>query len=252
MNWCVFCGGVKLSNIGETGESGEVRKVQSFDEFMELSEDERAERKAFSVTENGSVIKARLLIDGIWYVSSRTLRESYYLREGCDSNNGVGGYTKAEVFLDEDVHPYWLAYYGDGDVRHEFREYHKLFITNTDLGSGMARLNQKLLSEVKRVLKESEDHANVWKRWKDKVEEKKREKESELREAFFEEISSSSTPSRDFDREVLFQNWFRDNFLGEEYQEKIEKTSKLKERAETRWIEEYKGKLEYKGFKSIA
>lgn len=112
----------------------------------------------------------------------------------------------------------------------------------------MAGLNEKLLSKVRRVLKASEEHSEIWRKWRKKAERKEFEAKRELKEAYLENISSSPTHTSYSGRKELFQNWFRDNFLGKKYKEKIEKTSEAKDRAFDRWVEKYRKKLEDKGF----
>lgn len=245
---------IKISNGEELNESREIRKV-SFNEFMKLSENETAEGKCYSFARGGDYVKVRLFLEETWYVAYRYLSKTSYRRKAPKGSSDAECYTDAEVFLDCDAHPYWLAYYGKGDSREEFKEkfkeYHELFIRNTDFGSGKARLNQQLLSKVKRTLEGSEKHSEIFERWKRAVEKKEKEAKKELREAFFEDISLPSNPSGYFDREEFFRNWYRDHFLGEDYQEKIEKTSKAKSRAFKRWVENFRKKLERKGFKPV-
>ncbi|KXB07744.1 hypothetical protein AKJ51_00075 [candidate division MSBL1 archaeon SCGC-AAA382A20] len=179
------------------------------------------------------------------------MNKSNYKREGTDASTGVKSYVGAEVFLDDDVHPYWLAYYGNKGTREEFKEYHELFIRNTDFGSGMAGVNQKLLSNVKQALEESEKHSEIFERRRGEVEKKETEAKRELRGAFFKDFSLSSNPSGCFDQKELFRKWYRDNFLGEDYEEKIEKTRKAKSRAFEKWVKKFNRKLKRQGFTSI-
>ncbi|KXB07466.1 hypothetical protein AKJ54_00195 [candidate division MSBL1 archaeon SCGC-AAA382K21] len=239
---------------------------KEFDEILELIEEEDPEAKEYSVSKNyenpdaeeptwkKAKIKAKVLVDDVWYCADKVLGKHDVERVWESKDDKIG-----EVFVDEDAHPYQKYRYGD----REYRVYSEGFLKNTGYGAAMMGLTSQLKRRALSKIREKEELSWVFDKFEEQVERLKRGKEEKrdslLREKYginrkasseadegLEELESGAEPGS----YAHLWSWYGKFLEKTGYRSKIGKVLERRNAFES-WVQESIDELEEKGFERV-
>ncbi|KXB07461.1 hypothetical protein AKJ54_00165 [candidate division MSBL1 archaeon SCGC-AAA382K21] len=224
--------------------TGEEVVEKSLADLIEIADENEAERKEFAILgqegEPKCRIKARMLIDGKWYVGEKgfSTTDNHVV--------GVGGCSIENLRFDEDGHPYWLVEYGN--VKYRWYFFHMLGSQNK-AGYMVAIVYDRVekSEDMQWLMEEFREE------WKERVKKHEKEVEAHRRKKYLDDISTDPSKEQEELPEsgiYAFWKWFKE-YHGDEYEEKVRSSRVMQKKAYEQWIRGFREELRNKGFKLV-